>query len=423
MRSTTGQWYGLPRAFWYLWLGTLINRIGGFVSTFLAIYLTKQRGFSIEAAGFVVSLYGAGSLCAGPLGGALADRIGRRTTLLVGLVGAAVCMVHLGLAESYTRIAVGTVLLGCLSDIGRPAVHAAIADLVAPEDRPRAYGYLYWAINLGFAGAAMLAGFLAKYDFLLLFMGDAATTTIFGLIVFLRLPETLPRTLPLSAEKKEDAAPGVPSPQKDLLAPYRDSIFVTFVLIQFAVAWVFCQSIASLPLDMSQHGIPMPRFGQLIALNGILIVFLQPPLLRYIGRIKRAHTLALGAILTGLGFGLCALGNSQILYATSIVVWTLGEIVLSPVVPTLVADLAPRELRGSYQGGYQLCWGGASLLGPALGGLIMGRHGACSLWLFCAVVGAVAAWLHLLSAPARCRRFHVEGNAEALARELVPIRK
>jgi len=416
VQSQRRQWYGLPRGFWYLWLGTLINRLGGFVSTFLAIYLTERRGYAVESAGLVVALYGAGSLCAGPLGGILADRMGRRKTLLIALLGSSAAMVNLGLARAYPHIAVGALLLGCLGDLGRPASNAAIADLVPPSERPRAYALLYWAINLGFAGSAILAGMLAKYDFLLLFLGDALTTAVFGLIVILRVPETRPS----AAAAVEDAGQGGAPVGRSvgLLAPYRDPVFLTVVLIQFAVAWCFCQSISSLPLDMSSHGIPMPRYGQLIALNGIFIVLLQPMVVRVIARTRRSHALALGALLTGVGFGLCALGHSQVLYAVSIIVWTLGEITLSPVVPTLIADLAPRELRGSYQGAYQLAWGGAALLGPSLGGLIMGHFGAHTLWLICIVLGVGAAWLHLIAAPARRERFRLMPDGEgALARE------
>jgi MFS family permease len=365
MDSEAPQWHGLPRAFWYLWLGVLINRLGGFVATFLAIYLTQDRHFSVESAGFVVSLYGAGSLCAGPLGGALSDRIGRRTTLLIALLGAAAAMVNLGLSREYWRIAVGAMVLGCLSDLGRPASNAAIADLVPPADRTRAYGLLYWAINLGFAGAAMLAGLLARFDFLWLFLGDATTTTLFGLIVLLRIPETLPKAREKSPGEVGD--PAAAAPGRDLFRPYRDGVFVTFVVIQFTVAWVFCQFAASLPLDMARHGIPMPRYGQLVAINGILIVLLQPLVLRHIGRV-------------------------------------------------------PRALRGSYQGAFQLAWGAASLLGPALGGLVMGRLGARPLWLICLAIGVVAAVLHLVTAGPRRRRFAElaqtdEQSRSALARE------
>lgn len=409
MSKPASTWYGLPSVFWYLWLGAFISRLGGFVMLFLPIYLTERRGFSIESASLAVSLYGAGSLFAGPLGGTLADRVGRRFTLLLGLLGSALAMLHLGFSASPVRIGFGAMLLGVLSELGRPATQAAIADLVPPSQRMRAYALLYWAINLGFAGAAMLAGVLAHHDFRLLFIGDAASTMIFGLIVFFCVPETLAHA---PGEKSASA------PSASLLVPYRDPVFLSFVLIQFSVAWVFRQSDSSLALDMTRHGISMPRYGQLLAINGVLIILLQPFVVRYIGRVRRAHALAFGALLTGAGFGMCALGHGQGLYAISIAVWTLGEILFSPLAPALIADLSPPELRGSYQGAFQLSWGGAGLLGPALGGLIMGQLGARTLWVLCLCIGVSAAWLHLVSATARRRRLAAlpDGGA-ALLRE------
>src|SRR3712207_8579894 len=69
---------GLPRTFWFLWTGTLINRLGAFVVIFLAIYLTGERGFSQSEAGLVIGLYGVGGAIGTMTGGVLTDRWGRR---------------------------------------------------------------------------------------------------------------------------------------------------------------------------------------------------------------------------------------------------------------------------------------------------------------------------------------------------------
>lgn len=394
MQSAERHYLGLPMTYWYLWVGTLINRMGSFVFTFLAVYLTDKRGFSIETVGYIISLYGLGSLVAGPLGGVLTDRVGRRPTLILGLFSGAASMLLLSTARQAWSIAAAAFIVGVTCDMGRPAAQAAVTDLVPSQDRTRAFGFLYWAMNLGFAGSSILAGLLAKVDFFLLFLGDALTLSCFGVIVWLRVKETRPARSPA-----DRVAPPI-----DLMTPYRDTSFALFVGIQFLVAWLFWQSGNTLPLDMQTHQIDMARYGQLLAINGVLIVLLQPLSVRYVGRFPRGKVLALGALLIGLGFGLPAFGHSQVLYAGSIVVWTLGEIIMSPVTPTVVSDLAPTHLRGSYQGGFQLCWGAAALLGPSVGGLLLNRAGARPLWLLCGGLGILAALLHLLVAPARRRR-------------------
>jgi MFS family permease len=370
-----------------LWTGALVNRLGGFVFTFLALYLTQERGYSVEAAGLVVALWGAGSIFAGPVGGVLADRWGRRVAMVTSMTLSAAAMLQLGFARAPAHIACSTLLLGFCNDLYRPGLQATIADVVPPADRPRAYGYLYWAVNLGFAGAAVIAGLVANQNFTVLFLVDAGTTLLFGLLVYLRVPETRP----MHAGPRERGG--------SLTAPFRDRRCVAFIATQLLVAVIFHQGAVSLPLDMRQHGLSPRTFGFLIALNGIFIVLLQPFALGPVQRWRRDRALAAGAALTGLGFGLTAFCHTPALYVLSIACWTLGEIFFSSVAPAVVADLAPAQLRGSYQGAYQLSWGLSFFVAPALGSLVLGRLGPLALWGGCAAIGLVAATLHLGLAP------------------------
>jgi MFS family permease len=383
---------GLPRTFWYLWTGALINRLGAFVFTYLAIYLTRARHFSVAGAGLVVSLWGIGAIGAGPVGGILADRLGRRHTMLLGFLLGALAMVQLGLARAPWHIAVATMILGFCNDLYRPAMQAAIADVVPPSERTRAYGYLYWAVNLGFAGASVLAGLVASVSFTSLFVIDAATTALFGVIVYLRVPETHPER---HAEKRSH----VP-----VLAPFSDGVLLAFIVAQFLMATVFAQGNSSLPMDMTAHHIAPATYGWLVAINGVLICLFQPSAITIVARHPRSRMLAGGALCCGIGFGLCAVARTPLPYALTIVVWTLGELMFSPVTPTVLADLAPVHLRGSYQGAYQMVWGASAFVAPALGSLVLGKLSSVALWSGCFALGCVAALLHLAIAPARRRR-------------------
>jgi MFS family permease len=138
---------GLPRQFWWLWTSTLVNRLGGFVVTFLALYLTTVRGYSASYAGLVASLFGLGSAIAALAGGVLTDRIGRRPTLVAAQLSTAGFTALLGFAHGQAAIAVVAFLTGLSGNASRPAISAIIADTVPPEDRVRADALYYWAIN------------------------------------------------------------------------------------------------------------------------------------------------------------------------------------------------------------------------------------------------------------------------------------
>lgn len=374
---------GLPRTFWYLWVGALIDRLGTFVYTFLALYLTRARHFTVAQAGLVVALYGAGNFAAGPVGGYFADHIGRRRTMLAAFTLSAAAMLHLGLARAPGHIAVATFLLGFCSNLFRPAQQATVADLVPPAERTRAYGYLYWAVNLGFSGAAMLGGFMAERNFMLLFVADAATTLAFGIIVYLRVPETHPER-----HVVDRARP-------DVRAPLRDRSFMIFVFAQLLVMIVGSQANSTLPIDLRDHGVSPSTYGWLLAINGVMIVLLQPSVVTFVQKLDRGRVLALGALLQGAGFGLVCVGHSVAWYAFTVVIWTSAELCYSPVSPAVVSDLAPPRLRGTYQGVYSMSWGLGSFLAPALGSLVLGRLGPVTLWTGCFALCLVAVALHL----------------------------
>jgi MFS family permease len=380
----------LPRTFWFLFAGSLLNRLGGFVVSFLALYLTARRGYSDEAAGQVVSLWGLGAVLAGPIAGHLADRVGRRPTMLAACALGATCALALGFARAPSAIGACALGLGLFGEGYRPALQAAVPDVVPPLGRNRAYGFLFWAANIGFAGAALTGGLLFELDPLLLFIADAATTLGFGLLVFLAVPETRPARAAASVERRRSGS---------LAVPLADRPFLAFVASHFLVVFVFLQSAVALPLDLRARGVTPERFGALMALNGLLIVALQPFAARVADRVGRWRLLRLGALLTGAGFAMNALGSTTPLFGASIVVWTLGEIALSAPVLAVIADRAPADLRGTYQGVFQLAFGGASLLAPLVGSLALARLGRAALWGGCLGLCAVAATAYLVLEP------------------------
>ena len=384
---------GLPPTYWLIWTGTLINRLGGFVIPFLTLYLTAQREIPVSQAALMVSFFGAGSFLAQLTGGELTDRLGRRPVMLMSFFITPIFMVTLGLAQGLLLISICTFIVGFFTDLYRPAVGAAIADLVPPESRIRAYGYNYWAINLGAAVAPIVAGLIADYNYLILFVADALTTAAFGLIVLFGIRETRP----VQAQHTSHVSLGERISQLK-----RAPILLIFSFITLFFGIVYMQGNVTLPLDMQAHGLSPRDYGIAIAVNGFLIILVTIPVSNMAAKWPRFETVAVAAVLMGLGFGFTALATNLPLFALSVAIWTLGEIAGTAVSPTIIADLSPVELRGLYQGIFGAAWGLSYFLGPLAGGWIYEHWGSNALWVGCLIMGFVIACCYVaLSAPAR----------------------
>lgn len=371
---------GLPRTFWVLFVGTLVNRVGGFVLIFLTIYLTEERGLNPTQAGAVVAAYGIGAIGAGPIGGALSDRIGRRPTLVASLIGGGASMFVLGLMTRISTITAAAIGAGLLYEMYRPVVSATVADVVSPEARPRAYGLIYWAVNLGASIAALLGGVVAAHSYRVLFAIDAITTAMFGMALWAALPETQP-VAPPNDSVGRGAAQSILS----------DRVFLAVCLLTLGFCLVFFQAFVGLPIDMRAHGISTSEFGGLMAINGVLIVVLQPFAGEIVSTRSRPLVLALASLVLGIGFGLNGWVGTAPGYAGAIAVWTIGEILFAPASTSLVADLAPAPLRGRYQGVFAAMFTAAFAAAPVLGGYLIAHAGARWLWISCFLTGAAVA--------------------------------
>lgn len=385
---------GLPRVFWWVWVSTLVARTGAFVAPFLSYYLTRSLGHSAAFAGFVAALNAVGAAVSAVVGGVLADRVGRRVTLLGALVASAVTLVALGNVHSVALIAVLAFLAGLANNATRPATGAIIADVVPAVDRGRAYALNYWAINLGFAVAMVSAGAVAAHSYTLLFIGDAVANLACAVVVFFKVPETRPTLAGLGS------ASGAGSVRAGTLADVlRDRVFLGFLGAVLVGAIIYSQSATVQPIMMGDDGLTPGAYGIVAALNGIMIGVLQLPLTSWIRRYSDGSVLAVSSFLMGIGFAVpllvSAVGHPMGVYSASVVVWTLAEIGTTPPQMALGADLAPVHLRGRYQGMNNLAWSISGVVGPLLGGWALSNVGKSAVPWASLVLGiaGVPAWL------------------------------
>ncbi|HMA96633.1 MAG TPA: MFS transporter, partial [Polyangiaceae bacterium] len=354
-----------------IWWALLVNRMANFVGVFLALYLRQEHGFDEAQAGWVVGLWGLGSTVAAPFGGALTDRVGRRATMLFGLVAGALSVVAIAFARGPVLLTVLSFVAGAAQQSFFPASNAAIADVVSPEDRPRAYGHIYWAVNLGLAIGFAIAGLVPSKHIFWLFLADAGTSLVCAALIAWKVPETRPAMI-----EHQPVVAG-------LVRVMRDRIYLTFALLHMFALVIFTQFQLALPLDMADHGVSSRGFAWLMAFNCIGVVLLQPWLTPMLRRVDPSRLLAVSAVLFGVGYALNAFVQTLPLYLLGAAFWTLGEVVGFPAASALVADLSPIELRGRYQGVFSMVWGLGMGLSPILGGQLMNSFGAPVLWWSC----------------------------------------
>src|SRR5258706_3860866 len=247
----------LPRGAWILFLGTFLNKFGTFVLPFLAIYMTGL-GYTTAQAGLAIAGYGVGTLCGSLLGGYLADRLGRRKTIVTSMFSVAITMICLSQARSLPAIVIFSFLAGLTGELYRPASSALLADLVPAGQRVTAFAAYRMALNAGFAFGPATAGLLAKKSFLWLFVGDATSSILFGLVAWFALPVGLRGT------RAENTL------RETLQVLRNDRRFLQVLFAVLATALVFVQAFSTMSLEITRHGFSPAVYGMVISPNRVL---------------------------------------------------------------------------------------------------------------------------------------------------------
>ncbi|MEU4268839.1 MFS transporter [Streptomyces sp. NPDC026092] len=384
-RSARATVSGLPRGFWWLWLSTLVNRTGAFVLTFLSLYLTQELGHSAWFAGLVVALHGLGGVAGSPLGGTLTDKWGRRPTMVTMHLVTATCAAALALVTTAWGVAAVVLLMGISMQAVRPSIQATITDMVPEHDRRRAFALNYWALNLGFAVAAFGGGAAIFLGYRTLFVIEAVAVTLCALIVFLRLPETRPEA------RRNPAGELVEKDRVSVLDVLRDAPFRTLVLLNLLICLVFTAPWVGLPLSMAATGLEPSAYGAVIAVNGVVIVAFQLLVNKVTDKRSPAMLLTVSSLLFAVGTGATALAGTPLVFAVTVVVWTIGEMVHVPTNAAATAKLAPEHARGRYQGVMGMSWALSGFLAPILAGWVVDGPGPDFLWMGTGVIGTLAA--------------------------------
>lgn len=351
MFSTWRLLRALPRPVQILIAGTFVNKAGTYIIPYLTIVLMRDFRLSPVEAGLAVAAYGFGSLVSVFAGGQTADRLGRRSTMLLSLFGSGLLALCLGFAPNLQAFVLLLLGFGFLADLFQPAASAIVTDLVPPEQRKVGFAGLRLAINLGFAAGVVVGGFLVDWDWRFLFWGDGLSTLAYGLVILLFISETRP------ARREGEVAE----------SPFRDRPFLRLVAASSAFPFLMFAVMTVLPITLTEGAsYPSRTYGYIVGLNGLLVAMLELPVAARLPTASRLSLAAGGLAVAALGVALNGSPPSLAIYVIAILLVTAGEIVMMPQLSATVADWAPRLSRGRYISLFQSSWTFAKATSPLL---------------------------------------------------------
>lgn len=373
-----------PRRFWLVVLVSFIDRLGGnMLWPFFTLYITGRFDVGMTQAGLVLGTFSAFGLIGNILGGALTDKFGRKSIILVGLVFSALSTLSLGMVSEFSMLLPLAVGVGLLSRISGPAHQAMVADILPEEKRQEGFGILRVMANLTWVIGPIIGGFIAGRSYFALFAIDAVVSCLVAVLVFLKIPETKPDT-----GKK-------PESMVRTFAGYgqvvRDKPFVAFLLVSMLMLIVYQQMYNSLSVFLRDtHGMPTQVFGFLMIASPITVILFQFSTTKIIKKYPPFLMMALGTFFYMIGFGMFGFVGTTWLFALALVIITIGEMVHMPTSSALAANFAPEDKRGRYMAVYGLAWGLPSIVGPSAAGLILDNFNPFLLWYIAAGISAVA---------------------------------
>ena len=381
---------GLSRSTWWLALVMLINRSGTMVVPFMTMYMTQHIGVSISKAGFVMSLFGTGAVIGALTGGKLTDKLGYYYIQITTLIGGGIMFIVLGQMKSYLSICICTFLLAFINEAFRPANSVAIAHYSEEENRTRSYSLNRLAINLGWAVGGGIGGFIASYNYQLLFWVDGITNLSGAALLYFVLAPSRNNATQAKTTEKDNAGK----------TAYEDTNYILFIFLLFLFALCFFQLFTTIPVFYKEKfHLTVFFIGMLMTMNGILIsLFEMITIFKLEGKRPLLHFISVGVILIGMAYFMLniPLANKALLAIVIMILFTFGEILSMPFMNSYFISRTLPHNRGQYAALFTVAWASAQAVGPFIGGLVAETFGYHTLWYGVAGICILIALLYLL---------------------------
>ena len=360
------------------------------VLPFMALYAVQVLKVTVAEAGLILASYGIGALVSAPFAGKLSDRIGAVNLMRISLISSGLFLFAYSFVTSFITFMALALIWAVIAESYRPASMSFISNAVLAERRKTAFALNRLAINLGMSIGPVIGGILSTINFSLLFYFDGLTSVAAGIYLIFSGIKQQGITEPSIENKLSDE----PSNKKRSIVSNKKFLYYMIAIIPIQI--VFFQHIGALPLFVvEQLGFSKSTFGFLMAINTVMIILIEVPLNDAMSLWPDWKSLTLGAILTGIGFGITIFAFNTYILIFSIVLWTFGEMIFFPSAGNYVAEISPENMRGEYMGYFQMTFSFSFMIGPLLGTIIYGDLGATVLWTGMFLLGMLTAAMML----------------------------
>ena len=339
----------VPRPVRFVLATIIIDAIGfGIIMPVMPDLLMEVGKMDVAAAarfgGLLALLYAGFQFLLGPVFGNLADRYGRRPILLGSLAGYSVNFALMAFAPNLGWLIAGQALAGVFGGTYGPA-QAALADITAPKDRARIFGYVGAAFGIGFTIGPAIGGLLGEFGPRMPFIAAAALAAanfIYGMIYF-------PETLSKENRRAFDWRRGNPFGALKTLGRLPGIIPLGFVLLLWQIAsliypltWGY-YLIASFDASPRMIGISLTFVGITLALVQFFLTW------RIVARVGERRAAIVGLCAASTAFAGFAIAPHLPIAMLALLIMPFGSII-QPSLAAMVSQRGQANNQGEIQG-------------------------------------------------------------------------
>jgi MFS family permease len=409
-----GELRRLSRSLLFLYGGTIVTRMGAFVFPYLTIYLSESRGLGLDYVGLILSTGSVGLLCGNFAGGWLADRSSRKWTLILALLVNALGFAGLAFDFEWSGHYALCLVIGYFgSGMYNPAANTLIADLTDESTRPFAYTVNYVCVNIGMALGPLLGGFLAAAAYRWIFVGDVLTSLVCAALICVGVKE---------------GAKSAPSEQVAVKRRSSQPVWLRHPLVlAFCLAYFFLIC----PLMGLEYVVPLlvkktfssslVYVGIIYTINAVCILSFSFVIEKSIRGWNELHGMIVAGIFWGAGLAILWAGYSIPALLICTVVWTMGEILASIIVPTFIAARVEHEVKGRFLALNDIVRSFAGVLCPIGLGLLWKHRGPTGALSVLTVLPFIAIAAYFVILLVERSRWGVDSRATAMAHSESPM--